>query len=205
MEFDKTYFPYFNHFCIEKFGPDLGSAINDAAENILLKLLKEADYRNNKYIQWHMDTNMLPTIAIYMAFKKFEITAGKAYAYTDEALQPARLINRRKNQAIGRLPFGYYAFKLFCRPAVIKQYPGQGWDIEWIRYDKHELHFNMNSCIYLETTQKYHCAEMCPLFCANDDVILSGYQPAIVFERKGTLALGQDVCDFHFKNQRYAK
>lgn len=85
MGFDKTFFPYFNKFCVNKFGSDIGKAVNIEAENKLSHMIKEADYRNNKYIRWHMDANMLPSIAIYLAFKKFPGTADKAYEYTDEA------------------------------------------------------------------------------------------------------------------------
>lgn len=63
----------------------------------------------------------------------------------------------------------------------------------------------MKNCIYFETTQKYNCTEICPLFCANDDVVLSDYSPAIIFERCGAIARGHDICDFHFKNGRYKK
>lgn len=205
MGYDKTSFPYFKQFCIDKFGSDIGSLVFIEAENQLADMIKEADYRNNKYIRWHMDTNMLPSIAMYLAFKKSEYTTDKAYEYTDEVLQITRLKVFKKNQFIGRLPFGYFGFKMFCKSIVGKQYPEQGWDLQWIRYDKNEVQFNMKSCIYFETTKKYHCAEMCPLFCANDDVILSGYQPAFVFERSGTIACGQDICDFHFKNSKYIK
>jgi hypothetical protein len=152
-----------------------------------------------------MDTNILPAIAIYLAFKKFDKTNDKAYEYTDEVMQIARLKGKKKNEFIGRLPFGYFLFKLFCKSVVVKQYPEQGWNVQWIRNDKKEIHFNMKSCIYFDTTKRYHCTEMCPLFCANDDVNFSGYKPAIVFERSGTLALGQDLCDFHFKNSKYIK
>ncbi len=166
-------------------------------------MIHKADYKGSKYIRWHMDTNMLPTIAIYLSFKEHEASSDKAYALTDEVLQISRLINRKKNKKAGKLPFGYYAFSLFCRSIVKKQYPAQGWEIEWVEYSSRQIHFNMKSCIYLETTKKYNCPELCPLFCANDDVILSGYRPAIVFERSGTLAKGQDGCDFHFKNPKY--
>jgi hypothetical protein len=205
MGFDETLFSYFNEFCVNKFGSDIGKAVNIEAENRLSHMIKEADYRNNKYIRWHMDANMLPSIAIYLAFKKFPGTADKAYEYTDEVLQVARLKIQKKNQLIGRLPFGYFGFKMLCKSIVTKQYPEQGWDMQWIRYDKKEIHFNMKSCIYFDTTKKYNCIEMCPLFCANDDVILSGYKPQIIFERSGTIARGQDLCDFHFKNCKYIK
>jgi hypothetical protein len=147
-----------------------------------------------------MDTNILPVIAIYLTFKNFENTAAKAYHYTDEVMQIMRLKYRRKYRFLGSLPFGYTVFRIFGRSVIEKQYPDQGWDKEWIGYDQKELYFNMKSCVYYDTTIRYNCPELCPLFCANDDVTLSGLKPAIIFERSGTIARGQSICDFHFKN-----
>lgn len=200
MGFDSTYFPHFSQYCREKLGADFGNLIYQEAENRLSNMICEADYRGSRYIEWHMDTNMLPSIAVYLAFKAHEETACHAYEYTDEVLQISRLKARSKNEPIGRMPLGYLAFRLFCRSIIKKEYPAQGWDMEWVQYHRNEIHFNMKSCIYLDTTKRYSCPEMCPLFCANDDVILAGYKPAIVFKRSGTLALGGSVCDFHFIN-----
>lgn len=205
FEFDNTLFPNFNKYCSDKFGPEIGSLIHMEAENKLSDMRKEADYRNNKYIRFHMDSNILPGIAMFLTLKEFDRTADKAYEYTDEVLQIFRLKSRKKSQLIGRLPFGYLGFKMICKSYMTKLYPEQGWKMRWIRYDKNEIHFNMESCIYFETTKKYNCPEMCQLFCANDDVVLSGYRPAIVFERGGAIARGQDKCDFHFKNGKYIK
>jgi len=203
MGFSKTRFKYFNKYCITKFGPDMGKQIFTVAEEKLAEMIKEADYRNNNDIRWHMETNMLPTIAMYQVFKKFDSTADKAYDVTSEVLQIACRKDQRKNQFIGRLPFGYYLFKMFCKTIIVKQYPKEGWDIHWIKYDEHEIHFDMKSCIYFEITRKYNCPEICPLFCANDDITLTGYKPAIVFERSETIGKGQNRCDFHFKNKKY--
>ena len=166
-------------------------------------MINEADYRNNKYIKWHMETNMLPTIAIYRTFKKCDITSDKAFEHTDEVLQILRLKRQRKNQSIGKLPFGYFLFKIFCKSIMNKQYPEQGWNIEWVTYNSNEIHFNMKSCIYFDITKNYNCLELCTLFCKNDEVMFEGYKPSIVFERNGTIARGQETCDFHFKNQKY--
>ena len=38
-----------------------------------------------------------------------------------------------------------------------------------------------------------------------DDTIFSGFAPNIIFERSGTLANGNEKCDFHFKNGKYIK
>ena len=39
----------------------------------------------------------------------------------------------------------------------------------------------------------------------NDVTIFSGFAPNIIFERSGTLANGNEKCDFHFKNGKYIK
>lgn len=202
MGFDKTSFPHFYAFCVDKFGPDAAEKLRDIAKNKLTRMIRESDDKGNKYIRWHLHTNMLPAIAIYLAFKEYGATADKAYEYTDEVMQISRIKMRDKNQPLGRLPFGYALFRAFCKPVMNKQYPAQGWEVEWKQYNKREIHFDMKTCIYHDTTKRYSCEEICPLFCANDDVIFTGYQPAVVFERSGTIARGQAVCDFHFKNPR---
>lgn len=198
--FEKTMFPYFNVFCIQKFGEDTGSQIYKEACHKLKELCAEADWKNNKSIKCHMMQNMLPAIAIYLTFKQFETTSENALDYTDDVMQSARLEIQKKNKRLGGLPFAYSLFKIFCKGIMNYEYPEQGWEVEWVKYDKDEIHFNMKSCIYLETTQKYNCPELCPLFCQNDDVTLKGYEPAIVFEREYTIAKGGTLCDFHFKN-----
>lgn len=54
-----------------------------------------------------------------------------------------------------------------------------------------------------ETTEKYKCAEMYTIFCANDDTIFSGFAPNIIFKRNSILANGSEKCDFHFINDKY--
>ena len=202
IEFKKTFFPYFKHFCVNKFGTDLGTQIFNQAESKLSALVDEVDDRNNKYIKWHMYKNMLPIISIYLVLKDSDYTTQKALELTDEIMQISRIKMKKKNHRIGKLPFGYFLFKTFSRLVVAKQYPDSGWNIEWIQCDADEVHFDMKSCIYVEITNKYNCPELCPLFCANDDVTLAGFQPSIIFEREKTIARGQEKCDFHFYNSR---
>lgn len=205
MEFNKTEFKFCHKYCISKFGEDVGSKIYETAENILAEMINEADYKNSKAIKWHMDKNMLPTIAMYLAFKQFGITCERAYNHTAEILQIACKRIQKKNRFLGKMPFGYSLFKLFCRTIIAKQYPKEGWHTEWIEYNNEEIHFDFTSCIYAETTKRYDCFELCPLFCANDDITLAGYSPNIIFERSKTIGRGQSKCDFHFINGNYRK
>lgn len=69
MRFKNTQFKFFHKWCISKFGEEAGSKTYETAEIILNRIINEADYKNSKAIKWHMDTNMLPTIAMYFAFQ----------------------------------------------------------------------------------------------------------------------------------------
>lgn len=200
MNFEKTFFPYYKDFCIKKFGVDRGKQLFEKSELKFNELIGENDDRNDKYIRWHLHKNMLPIITIYLVLKESDDTKENALQYTDEIMQICRLKMKKKNQTLGKLPFGYILFKAFSRRVVSKQYPDKGWDIDWVTIDANEVHFDMKSCIYVETTTKYNCPELCHLFCANDDVTLSGFQPSIIFKREKTIARGQGKCDFHFYN-----
>lgn len=205
ISFRETFFPYFKDFCNEKFGTDMGIQIFEKSELKLNELIVENDDRNDKYIRWHLNKNMLPVISIYLVLKEFNDIAENALQYTDQIMQICRLRMKKKNQLLGNLPFAYRLFKIFSKHVVSKQYPDKGWNIQWITSDANEVHFDMKSCIYVEITNKYSCSELCHLFCANDDVTLSGYQPSIIFKREKTIARGQEKCDFHFYNSKFGK
>lgn len=205
MGFNKTEFKFFHKYCTSKLGEDIGNRVYEAAENKLAKMIDEADYRNSKAIKWHMDKNMLPTIAMYLAFKQFESTCERAYDYTSEILQTVCIKMQRKNRFVGKMPFGYNLFKLFCGSIIAGQYPKEGWNTEWIKNNNEEIHFDFTSCIYVETTKRYNCIELCPLFCANDDITLAGYSPNIIFKRSETIGRGHAKCDFHFVNGKCRK
>ncbi len=205
MNFSKTFFPDLKNFCIEKFGVDRGTRLFEQAEYKLNQLVDENNDSDDKYLNLHLHKNMLPVISIYLTMKEFNYTTENALKHTDEIMQITRLKMKKNNQVIGKLPFGYVLFKIFSRRVVSKQYPNLGWKIKWVKCDTNEVHFDMMSCIYVETTNKYNCPELCPLFCANDDVTLSGFQPSIVFKREKTIASGQEKCDFHFYNGKRVK
>ena len=70
--------------------------------------------------------------------------------------------------------------------------------MEWKRHDCKEIHFDIVCCIYKEMCEKYHCPELCRVFCQSDITAFAGYRPKIRFERSGTIGEGANCCDFHF-------
>ncbi|OPJ64026.1 L-2-amino-thiazoline-4-carboxylic acid hydrolase [Clostridium oryzae] len=203
MSFSETRFHFFYDECIRQFGAEQGKRIFEIADRKLAEMKNEADYRNSKAIKEHMNTNLLPTIAIYSAFLQSNFTKENAYEKTLEITQIAAKVIQKKNEFVGKIPFGYNLFKMFCKSVMNKNYPKEGWSIVWQRYDKQEIHFDMTSCIYMETTKRYNCPELCPVFCANDITTFAGYRPNIIFERNGTIGQGQKVCDFHLQNSKF--
>jgi hypothetical protein len=202
MIYKNTNFPFLSKDCIYEFGSENGKKIYDAACVRLISMLETADYRNNKSIQKHISKNMFPTIAYYLTLLDHGYSKDEAYHVTLKVTQKAAHIQKIKNNSFAKLPFAYHLFKLFIKLIMKNQYPKEGWDIEYMIFDDKEIHFNFKTCIYAEMTSKYNCPELCTVFCKNDPVVFSGYEPKIYFKRKGTIAEGAAYCDFHFiKNE----
>lgn len=168
-------------------------------------MINEINDRNSETIRWHLEKCLLPTIAMYLSLKKCEDISDLAYDITLNICQNIAEKQRKRMQLLGNIPLGYFIFKILGKRQILKMYPEVGWCTKWIRYDKEEIHFDYHSCLYKETTDKYHCTEMCSIFCANDVTVFSALAPNIIFERSVTLANGNYKCDFHFKNSKYIK
>jgi len=203
MNYNDTQFKDLQSVCAEKYGNEKGLCIYSKAEDIFQKMQDEADYRNSDIIKWHMAENIFPVMAYYMALLEYEFSTDDAYANTLEEMQKHAMLAKEKNKVFAKIPFAYFLFKLGCRKVMGKYYPNEGWETDWVRYDKEEIHFNLKKCVYFEVTSQYGHPELCAAFCANDTTRFSGYLPNIKFERSGTVATGMEYCDFHFKNGKY--
>ncbi len=198
MDYSKTHFVFFKEDCLNEFGREDGARIYNQACERYTSMLMNADYRNNKSIEIHIVKNMFPMIAYYLVLQDNGYSKEEAYELTLKESQKAAHIQKEKNESLGRLPFAFQLFKFFVKGIMKKMYPIEGWDTEWIRFDKKEIHMNFKRCIYLELTTQFGCPELCTVFCKNDVVTFSGYEPNIHFKRNGTLAEGDSCCDFHF-------
>lgn len=204
MEIKNTGFYFFNDMCIEKYAAESGNSIINSANHFYQQLRNEADDKSNQAIRWHMEQNMLPTIAYYKALLEAGYSKETAYELVLEMTQRFACEARNKNKKLGKMKLAYFIFKLVCKKFMGKNYPTEGWITEWVTYNKNEIHMNFKSCIYHDTTCKYECPELCTVFCKNDPTVFDGYKPGVVFKRSGTIAEGKEVCDFHFYNgKRY--
>lgn len=200
--YSDTKFKDLKSVCIQKYGNEKGIHIYNKAEELFQKMKDEADYRDSEVIKEHMTGNIFPVLAYYMSLLENAYSTDDAYTNTLEETQKHAFAAKTKNQKLMNIPFGYYIFKLFSKRVMRKGYPIEGWETQWVRHDNKEIHFNLKSCVYFETTSKYGHPELCTVFCANDTTSFSGYLPKIKFERSGTIAEGKEMCDFHFINTK---
>ncbi|MEG0615460.1 MAG: L-2-amino-thiazoline-4-carboxylic acid hydrolase [Oscillospiraceae bacterium] len=204
MCFNDTNYAFLERFLREHFG-ERGEAIFAAAEENFAELIADADYCSSRAIKIHMDRTMLPIIAVYKALLSSNFSKADAYESVLMISQTAAIKFQKNYHSLVKIPFTYQIFKLFCKSFMNKNYPKEGWIINWKRYDKDEISFDMKTCVYHETCQKYGCPELCKVFCANDTTTFAGLMPKIIFERHKTIGKGDKVCDFHFRKGKKIK
>lgn len=198
MKINETTFPFLEKDCIQTFGYEEGTAIFQQAEIIYQELLCKADYRKSDAIQNHLQLKLFPPMAYYKALCANGILQEKALEYVRKETHKAATIKRNEMRKIANMPFAYNIYRMAVKKYMKKNFPDEGWQTEWVRCDRNEIHFNLHRCIYWELSNKYGCPELCCIYCENDDISFSGLMPEIRFERNGTLGNGAPYCDFHF-------
>lgn len=197
-----TNIPNIENALTERYGAGQGAAIFEVAVQKLQRLIEETDDFCDEGIRRHFNSNMLPVIAVYKAMLDAGIPSAEAKELVGDELHATIAVKSERYKKLGRLPFAYQLFRLFCPAVLKKDYPEIGWKTKWLLRNGKGLAFDYYSCIYVQTTKALGCPEICELFCQNDDISFGALAPRIVFGRTKTLANGDDCCDFQFLNGR---
>jgi len=80
----------------------------------------------------------------------------------------------------------------------MRQYPPEGWKIDWLQNDRNAIRFDMKSCFYFDTFSKFGASELTASFCRVDDLTYGDMSPHIKWQRSNTIARGEAYCDFCF-------
>ena len=54
---------------------------------------------------------------------------------------------------MSKMPFTYLMYRLAVKGVMKKNFPDEGFETEWIRCDKTEIHFDLHRCIYNDLTK----------------------------------------------------
>lgn len=198
MAFKQTELYFLETDCSEKFGAEKGARIFELAKEIYRSLCEKSDFKGSKAIEKHMKTNLFPTMAYYKALRKSGYAEGEAIELVKQETAKSAEVKKAEQQKFAKMPCTYFLYRLFVKSVMKKKFPAEGWTTEWVRCDGRETHFNFTRCLYKDVCDEQGCPELCPVFCANDDIAFTGLMPKIRFEREQTLGKGGSCCDFHF-------
>ena len=198
MKLEETTLSFLKADCLETFGSEQGSRLYVQTQAQFDDLLANADYRNSSIIQEHLQRKLFPPMAYYLVLRKNGLDQNQAIYYVKKETHKAAELKKAEMQSLAKLPFAYNIYRMGVKKHMRKNFPAEGWETEWVRCDRREIHFNLHRCIYWDISQQCGCPELCQVYCENDDISFSGLLPRIQFRRSGTLGEGAACCDFHF-------
>ena len=161
------------------------------------ELSAKHNFPGNPTLKRHLIEGILPGLAFYQILRESGESQENALAIIDQAFEQLFSDNQAKLKKLGRLPFIYPILRWYIKPAM-RQYPPDGWNLEWIQNDNTAIRFNMKSCFYYDTLTKYGAPELTASFCKVDDFIYGNMSPDVKWQRSMTIGKGNEYCDFCF-------
>lgn len=198
MDYKETHFDFLYDDLLGEYGEKQAKLLYSVMCQKYTDLCEWERKRENDQINEHIFKRILPIIGVYITLLEYGFSKETALAFAHDEVQRNAHYKAEENAKLTKMPFTYVLFKMFAKSHIKKKYPAEGFTVEWKRYDCKEIRFDIVRCIYKEMCEKYHCSELCKIFCQSDITAFAGYQPRIKFERYGTLGEGADCCDFHF-------
>lgn len=198
MDYRETNLNFLCDDLIREYGKEQGELLYALICRKYADLCERETQSDNNEMNEHIFKRLLPTIGVYITLIENGFTKEESLTITDKEIQRNAHCKAKENARFAKIPFTYGIFKLFAKSHMKKKYPMDGFTVEWKRCDAKEIHFNIVRCIYKDMCEKYHCPELCTVFCQSDLTAFAGYEPKIKFERSGTIGKGANCCDFHF-------
>ncbi len=155
------------------------------------------EFPDNPGLRRHLIEGILPGLALYQIFRESSESQESALKSIDQTFEKLFSDKRVSLQKLGGIPFFYNILRFYIKPAM-RQYPIEGWKIDWVQNDKNAIRFNMISCFYFDTLSSYGAPELTATFCQVDDFIYGDMSPQVSWQRYKTIARGGTYCDFCF-------
>jgi hypothetical protein len=155
----------------------------------------------NRKLQWHLREYILPGLAVYQVLQAEGQAQDAALAKVDKLLGLVTAPHRHQMKWLGSFPLTYPLLRLSIQ-AAMRQYPTEGWQIEWVENSTQGIRFNMRSCFYFDTLSRYGAPELIASFCRNDCLVYGKMSPYLEWQRTQTIGRGAEYCNFCFARAR---
>lgn len=149
-------------------------------------------------LRMHIETSILPGLALYQILRQKEGTEEAALVELDRlfAAWVEQAPRRRPLKLMEHLPNAFAILRIGNRLAL-REFPPEGWTIEWLEDSSQCVAYDITQCFYLNVLTVYGAPELTAHFCRLDD-LLYGELRGISWERTKTLGRGDDRCNFRF-------
>lgn len=178
---------------------ELAAELMARAEARYTELYWERTRYDHPALRQHLEENILPGLALYQVLRDDGYDEADALRTTERLLAADLLRQRRPLELLGRLPFFFWLLRAVTRRFMARNFPPQGWQVEWRDEGRDVVAFDMKSCFYLDVLTQYGAPELTPVYCALDDVVYEDVSPHVRWDRTRTLGRGDDCCDFRFR------
>ena len=186
----------------EEYGSEESERMADRAQGRYLQLCRE-NHNDSKALKQHTFTRIYPAVVEYETLRKYGISQEKAVWYVREYFI---------RFAADTVPYLQKLISLTHTeriiPALFQKLPEKGFPPEagfayvFPPKEKTQARFNILSCPYMKTCQKYGCPELCTAFCDGDDTGYGNLHRNLRWGRTKTIGRGDDCCNFLLKYVR---
>lgn len=148
----------------------------------------------------HVQDNILPGLALYQVMREEHpaVPEGEVLAEMDSLFEEVFGRLQRRLLGLGNRALPLPVFRKLAELSVQFGFPPEGWEIEWLDAGEDCVAFDIHRCFYLDVLTAYGTPELTPLYCKLDDYLYEQLPAPISWERTGTLARGDDCCDFQW-------
>jgi hypothetical protein len=182
----------------ERYGRQITGRIIIRTQTYYDALIKERPVFRDGCLNRHLTLGTLPVLALYRALEDEFDDQEHCLQTAEEMVLVAYGGLRRVTPALGWFPNPFEVFRFFAR-AARPLFPETGWRQKTIEDSQRAYHWEMQSCLFVETLTSYGAPELARVFCRVDDHSFETLPEQIDFCRTGTLARGADRCDFRFE------
>lgn len=177
--------------------PIIGEHQYGQAKRKYSDLYANFDLPDNPKLKWHLVEGILPGLALYQILRENGESQTSALGIIDQIFEKLFSNKLAQMKKLGNIPFIYPLLRAFIKTAM-RQYPRDGWNLEWVQNDKNAIRFHMKSCYYFDILVRLGAPELTASFCKVDDFIYGNMSPYVKWSRSMTIGRGNTHCDFEF-------
>jgi len=152
----------------------------------------------HRVLRVHLDKIVLPGLALYQTLLEENDDRKAVLAEVETLFETTFVRFSRVISLLNAFPDSFTWFRRITRRTVQVGFPPAGWEIKPVQDDERCIAFDYTRCFYLDLLTVYGVPELAPLYCKMDDMLYESLPSQIVWRRSGTLAQGDECCDFRW-------